>query len=295
LIYSRINSVAIICTKDRQLELLNILQNLENQLEKFSKIIVIDSSENDSSISPVYRFSNLDYYKSKPGLTHQRNIGISKIPKNTDYCHFFDDDVILEDTYLLNFNIYVKSNSDIKIATGRQLELSSSNFFISLVRLLKLSGKMLNNGINTSPNFQNSVDETLLEWMPGCNMIIASELLGGNGVLFDEVNRSGYSMGEDVDISIKLSRYGQIFYLPKCVYKHNLSTNNRASEVKKYLEFLNHRLLLTRDFPEKFKRNTLEVSVRLELILFSLLYFFSRKSYFKSWREAIRIFVREIN
>ena len=91
---------------------------------------------------------------------------------------------------------------------------------------MKLSGKLLKNGINTSPNYQNLVDETLLEWMPGCNMIIASELLGDNGVLFDEINRSGYSMGEDVDISIKLRNYGQIFYLPKCVYTHNLSKNN---------------------------------------------------------------------
>lgn len=295
MIYSRINSVAIICTRNRQLELLNILQNLENQVEKFSKIIVIDSSENDSSISSINRFSNVDYYQSKPGLTHQRNIGISKIPKNTEYCHFFDDDVILDDTYLFNFNGYIKSHSDIKIATGRQLEVSNSNFFISLIRLVKLSGKLLKNGINTSPNYQNLVDETLLEWMPGCNMIIASELLGGSGVLFDEIDRSGYSMGEDVDISIKLRNYGQIYYLPKCVYTHNLSKNNRSDEVKKYLEFLKHRLLLTNDYPEIFNKQMFLVSVRLELILFSLLYFFSRKSYFKSWREATRIFVREIN
>ena len=295
MINSRINSVAIVCTKDRQLELFNILQNLDNQVEKFLKIIVIDSSDNDSSISSINRFSNVDYYQSNPGLTHQRNIGISKIPKNAEYCHFFDDDVILDDKYLHHFNSYIKDCSDIKIATGRQIEISSSNFLIQLARLTGINGKLLSNGINLSPNYHSLKDGSIIEWMPGCNMIIATELLTRSDIFFDEINRSGYSMGEDVDISIKLSRYGQIFYLPKCVYKHNLSTNNRASEVKKYLEFLNHRLLLTRDFPEKFKRNTLVVSVRLELILFSLLYFFSRKSYFKSWREAIRIFVREIN
>lgn len=294
LIYPRINSVAIICTKDRQLELFTILQNLENQVVKFYRIIVIDSSENVSYFSSINGFSNVDYYKANPGLTHQRNIGIAKIPQDTDYCHFFDDDVVLDDTYLLNFNSYIKSNSDIKIATGRQLEVSSPKFLTSLIRSVKLSGKLLRNGMNTSPNYQNLVDGTVLEWMPGCNMIIASELLARSDIWFDEINRTGYSMGEDVDISIKLRNYGQIFYLPKCIYTHVLSENNRSSDVQKYLEFLKHRLLLTSDFSEKFNKKLLLVSIRFELISFSLLYFFSRKIHFKNWIEAIRIFINKI-
>lgn len=295
MIYTEIKNVAIICTKDRFFELSKILENLNDQIEKFYRIIVIDSSESTSNISTINGYLNVDYFKTTPGLTHQRNIGVTKIPKDTNFCHFFDDDVILDDKYLHHFNSYIKDFSDIKIATGRQIDISSSNFLIQLARLTGINGKLLSNGINLSPNYHSYKDGSIIEWMPGCNMIIATELLTRSDIFFDEINRSGYSMGEDVDISIKLSRYGQIFYLPKCVYKHNLSTNNRASEIKKYLEFLNHRLLLTRDFPEKFKRNTFVVSVRLELILFSLLYFFSRKSYLKSWREAIRIFIRKIN
>jgi glycosyltransferase involved in cell wall biosynthesis len=290
LIYSRINNVAVIPTKDRQVELLKLLHNLENQIEKFFKIIVVDSSDSVSNISSINRLSNVDYYRANPGSSHQRNIGISKIPANTHYCHFFDDDIVLDDTYLLNFNQYIKNNSNIKIATGRQLDVHSSNFSKSFIRTAKISGKLLINGINISPNYQNFVYPTVLEWMPGCNMIIAFELLARSDIRFDEIKRSGYSMGEDVDISIRLRRFEQIFYLPKCVYTHYLSKNNRLNEVQKYLEFLGHRLLLTIDYPEKFSKKIFLISTRFELMFFSLLYFFSKKRHFKSWSEAIRIF-----
>jgi GT2 family glycosyltransferase len=129
--------------------------------------------------------------------------------------------------------------------------------------------------------------------MPGCNMIIAFELLSRSDIRFDEINRSGYSMGEDVDISIRLRRIEEIFYLPKCVYTHYLSKNNRLNEVQKYLEFLGHRLLLTIDYPEKFSKKIFSISIRFELMFFSLLYLFSKKRHFKSWSEAIRIFINK--
>ena len=288
--FSEINNVAVICTKDRQIELFKILQNLETQVEKFFKIIVIDSSKISFFSSSDIRFSGIDFYQTSPGLTHQRNFGLTKIPGNSNFCHFFDDDVVLDDAYLLNFNKYIEENSDIRIATGRQKIKAPSNFFRLFTRITNLSGKLLSNGINISPNYFNLTDCTELEWMPGCNMIIAYGLIANGNVYFDELNRTGYSMGEDVDISVKLRSYGKILYLPNCVYTHNLSINNRMDEIQKYLEFLKHRYLLTRDYPEKFNTNIFFLSIRVELILFTFLYFFTKKRHFKSWGEAIRIF-----
>lgn len=283
-------NVAIICTKDRELELNNLLLSIEKQSISFSKVIVVDSSKNNKNfLSKQYSFT-IEHYKTRPGLTYQRNFGLNKAPVNTDFLHFLDDDVELEQNYLFNFKDFILRNPHHKVFTGRQINactFSLSNLFL---RLTRLNGKILFNGMNFSPDYciQNRYKE--LEWMPGCNMIISHKFMASNKILFDEKYRTGYCMGEDVDISIKLQKLVPIIYLPNSIYWHKRSDQNRLNEVDKHLDYLLHRYILTRVYPEKFSKRLFILSVYLEQITFLFLKVVRGKKKFSDWYMATKKF-----
>lgn len=285
-----INNIAVICTKDRENDLHNLLTSIENQSQNFSEVIIVDSSKNNNNLSLNKYSFTISHYKTEPGLTYQRNFGLSKIPIKSDFCHFFDDDVELDHNYLLNFNDFAFRNPNFQIFTGRQVNACKFSFSRLFLRLTGLNGKVLWNGINISPNYCNKKKHKELSWMPGCNMIFASDIFLSYNILFDEKYRSGYCMGEDVDISIKIRKIKKIIYLPNSIYSHNLSDQNRSSEVEKYLEFLTHRYILTKEYPEQFSKKILFISIYLEQTIFLFLNLIIGGDKYGDWYIAIKQF-----
>ena len=101
----KISFTAIICTLNRPSDLRQNLISLINQTYSFDHIVIVDSSDDNSSFEQYKKVtseqSNCFYQKSAKGLTFQRNVGISFCKNfNSDYLCFFDDDVILEQDYL---------------------------------------------------------------------------------------------------------------------------------------------------------------------------------------------------
>src|SRR5581483_3717691 len=97
----------ILCTRNRFSDVLNFLKTVVEQIEPADELIIIDSS--DATINEIESFkqifnknnfpqTRLVYKHTSPGLTYQRNVGISIATKEIIY--FFDDDTILEPDYL---------------------------------------------------------------------------------------------------------------------------------------------------------------------------------------------------
>jgi len=285
----RLEQVVVICTRNRLSDLSICLKSLEAQSVAFDKILIVDSSDKKSELHNSYDL-NINYYHTDSGLTYQRNFAISKLKNENAFIHFIDDDVTLDSNYLHNFKRYLNLEINSKAYSGKQIILENKLISETFLTLFKLHGKVLFNGININPNYKlEKVCE--IQWMPGCNMIIHNSIFQKNLIVFDEFNRSGYSMGEDVDMSIKLSYTTKILYLPECLYKHNLSPTNRLGLEVKLNLYLQHRLQLTRDYPSRFRESFFWLSLRFEKFFSKVYAVFSRKQIYFMYHTATKKFL----
>lgn len=284
------NNIAIICTKDRPEDLLNLLVSIEKQSLSFNRILIIDSSKVPFPKNKESFSFEFEYHHSLPGLTLQRNFGLSKLKFEFDFCHFFDDDVELDKDYLKNFVFYAKHLKTFSLGTGRQFPNSNVHIKTKLFNIFKLSGKVLRNGMNISPDYGWEKNPLMLQWMPGCNMIFSSKIIESGYVVFDDKYRSGYCMGEDVDISLKLRDFGPIVYLPNCEYTHKLSDQNRMKMQEVYLSFLKHRVILAKMYPDIVKLNYVFISFFIENLIFKILSLVFRSKKAQEWNSAFKNF-----
>lgn len=270
--------ISIICTKDRPNEVNQLIDNLLRLDKKFDKILIIDGSKLNTLKNSHKRNKTIQYARTLSGLTFQRNQGKKILVDEYDYYHFFDDDVCVKKKYLIEFENYLYELRELDVATGRQVGKFNKKYLF-ILRSLKIIGTILKNGMNITPDYLNLNRVELLQWIPGCNMIFSRRVFLDPVFIFDEINRSGYSMGEDVDISLKLKDYKK-YYLPKCEYIHYLSDNNRQKSEAQYYSYLTHRHRLTLDFREQFNPKLFIFSLYLEMYLFRVAYYLSFKEKF---------------
>jgi glycosyltransferase involved in cell wall biosynthesis len=95
----------IICTYKRAESVKLLLNALIDQTIVATKIIVVDSSEDDDtakSISLVDKKLAIEYIKvnqHEKGLTKQRNIGLKAVSEQSEIVFFLDDDIIPENDF----------------------------------------------------------------------------------------------------------------------------------------------------------------------------------------------------
>ena len=87
----------ILCTKYRPFEIDRLLGTIEKQTRRPDHIIISDGSDNPvDKVIKKYDFCSIDYVKVRPpSLPCQRNVAISRIPDNSEWIGFLDDDIIL--------------------------------------------------------------------------------------------------------------------------------------------------------------------------------------------------------
>lgn len=97
-----LTSTLIICTKYRARDLQRC-RTVVTQTRLPDELIVVDSGSDDTA-TRVAAFQEqaptckVEYLRSEPGLTKQRNVGIAHA--HNDTVHFLDDDVILDSHYM---------------------------------------------------------------------------------------------------------------------------------------------------------------------------------------------------
>ncbi len=219
------------CTKDRPKELRNLLTSIREQIgEKPYVHIIIDGSDNPVPVKEVVdQFTDLPiqyHHLRPPGLTRQKNFGISLLTNDIEWVGVLDDDVVLDKSCLQNLRDHVSRDSEVQgigLAFSN-IKLRTPNFFRNL---LLLDGK--NDGGFTPSGIPNSLhryDKDLsVEWPHGGATFWRMRIL--KEFPFDEWF-SGVGHFEDIDFSYRVSRKNKLIFLPTAqayVYENPIHPN----------------------------------------------------------------------
>ena len=238
----------IVCTRNRSSDLNEFLATLNLQTLVPEKILIVDSSNTQSQIDYSILTnieSRINHIQSTPGLTIQRNVGLSLTKTDYDYIHFFDDDVLLEPEYLEIVESVFQKNKNLVGVCGRTPDNPSTaprklkRFFLLDS---KKSGKLQKSGINVG--FRKQDKAYLVDWMPGCCMSYRSTAIGSK--IFDET-RANVGWGEDVDFSARMAGVGALLCEPRLGIFHKLSSVNRDSANTRFVKDLESRFKLAKD------------------------------------------------
>ena len=246
----KITNSVIICTRNRLNDITRCIVSLSKQIILPTEIIVVDSSDCmlinckkfcDVFNSDVFKNVKLVYKHTKPGLTIQRNIGI-KLAR-FEVIYFFDDDVVLEPSYIKEMNIVFEFNPQYGGGMGTVTNglVQPSIFYLSFRRLFFLQQDYSNgfftlSGMPTHAYGTNKFKE--VEVLGGCCFAFRRKILKKH--LFDE-SFKGYAYMEDSDISKRISDCCRLFFNPKARLQHFHSSvcrdkilENRAMYIRNY-------------------------------------------------------------
>jgi len=235
----------IICTRDRESEIIAAVASLVRQRRLPDELIVVDSGEGDRVEAMLQetiagRFP-LVYWRTAPGLPRQRNAGVALA--TGELVLFLDDDVILDEAYLAEISGFFERDQKQafhavqgRITMGSAAAGGPGGRFRKLRRLncgrfvrkafllpgvgtgsLKRSGFMSIAG-DTSPRE--------IEHLAGCCTCFRREVF--SSVAFDE-KLTDYAWMEDTDISRQVKRRGyRAYYWPRASLVHYVSPSSRT-------------------------------------------------------------------
>ena len=247
----------IIATRNRRNDLLKTLDSISQQIERPSKIIVVDSSDDELDQSPIKRkFEQIkvDFkiIRSLPGLTYQRNVGLGQIEK--DIIVFLDDDVLLEKDYFKKIKMVFENNGRIGGATGKiKNAIYKPSLLSKIIRKMFFMaypgrGEVLPSGCGCYINY--TLDTSFpVQWLSGCNMAYRKEVF--NELSFDE-NLAVYAC-EDLDFSYRVSKRFDMVYVPDAALDHCLTPASRLSQkIRSGMYIRGHHYLFRKNIEQKF-------------------------------------------
>ncbi len=190
----------------------------------------------------------LEYLTSPRGTSVQRNIGIDRA--QGEVIVFVDDDLFVERDVFARLSL-VYSDPRTLGASGHVVEPLSRKIGgqRALLRRLLLPGEQGRFTRFGYPRYVYEVNvERDVEWMPGCFMTARREAAAS--VRFDEHLR-GYSLAEDEDFALRLSRLGRIRYVPEIIVYHQ-KTGFRSIDSRSLGRMVvqNRSYLFRKNFPQ---------------------------------------------
>lgn len=245
-----LKSSYILCTRNRIDDVKRLFDTIFIQTYLPDEFVIVDSSDNDltkdyiDSIRSKIK-SNIVYIKSEPGLTLQRNIGISTAIG--DVLIFTDDDGILEKDYIENIMKCYEDDSVMGVGT-QQTNYVVKSKISSFTRRLFLLSRADGNGTLQRSGYP------ALQFMSNKDTIADTEILGGfcsyrkvvfNDFKYDE-NLKGYGLMEDVEFSYRVSRKYRLVYNPFARVYHNESKTERINHRKLLFMYIYNNYYLTK-------------------------------------------------
>lgn len=265
-----------VCTRNRPNELANITRDLLNQSSPVELILIIDSSDSINHAQTDLLLgldSKIKIYRTEPGLCKQRNKALEILPQ-TGIVTFFDDDIRLDHDYIASVEKVFAGDVMVCGVGGRTSEITNlSGWKKLLLRIIRAdsnkSGKVLKSGINV-PFYDNS-SVYKVDWLPGCCMSFKLEV--AKNLKFDE-SRHGVGWGEDVDFSLKVSKFGILVITPFSPVLHLRSEINRVGPNTRKIRELESRIKLATDFKDRVSISIVTLHfIALDTYLFLTAYF----------------------
>jgi len=127
----------VIPTRNRQQSLFRLLRALEEQTYSLHQVIIVDSSDDDSSAAIAVEFQSLPllYLRSRPHVCVQRNMGIKAA--SADHIFLCDDDIEPPNDYVQNLMEFLRDHQECGAVSGLLLEPAESGEFDDGNRSLK--------------------------------------------------------------------------------------------------------------------------------------------------------------
>ncbi|GMW01919.1 MAG: hypothetical protein AMXMBFR84_30550 [Candidatus Hydrogenedentota bacterium] len=248
----------VICTKDRVHDTQKCLASLAAQTESPDEVVVVDSgSDNTDAIVRQYAVGNpavrVNYLRSEPGLTLQRNVGIRAA--TCDILHFLDDDVILDPDYIAEIQrVFRLSGNEDVVAVSPILRLPKqvSPARMALFRFFGMphingTGRMLPSGFGSYTWYSGYTDVHELEVGCGCCAYRRSIF---DRITFDE-HFYGYGFLEDLEFSYRAGKLGRILCNPKAGMLH-VETPSARTDHKELaaMQIYNHYYVFKKHLPK---------------------------------------------
>jgi len=259
----------IIPTKDRPKFLSKTLFFLKKNRNFFNEVVVVDSSKKENFKKNTNYIRNLNlkikHIVSSPSTSLQRNLGLKKISKLSNYIMFLDDDVDFKKNALKNmknfilnnknyagygFNLILKSNSKINL-------LKKSPIFNYFNLYSNRPGKVAESGWHSKAiNLKKNI---FVDWLPTQAVIYNKRKIKG---MFFYLGFGSYSYLEDLDFSYALRKKAKLIIVSNAKYKSD-NTVNRNFFLFGKKELINRYIFL--------KRNKLKMSKFLVMSFFIIL------------------------
>ena len=225
----------VIPTRNRPVNLGNLINSLKNQTIAIDEVIIVDSSDEIYQLE-LTEFDNLKIELIRTEVKSaaiQRNIGMEHISDRCDLLYFLDDDVLPEPNYLEKLAL-VLNNSEAVGASGvaknplstqtRQKPSGIAGFAHKLFLLdSDIDGKLLLSGVNIPVRLENN-SVTEVDWLIGCSVWRYEKIK----FLRFEKDFLGQSLAEDVIFSVHAKKQGKLLTDPGVILIHEESMIGRA-------------------------------------------------------------------
>jgi len=272
----KLTSSVIICTKDREKDLLECVDSIIAQTILPEELIIVDAGkENEINTKLEEKLKKtplqLKYIQTQPGLTRQRNIGVKN--SSRDIIFFFDDDVVLDKDYIKNileiYNSNTETNVNLGGVSGKMLNFNKPpNLLIKIFRKIFFLSP---NGMLPPGFFDHTLSphkRSKVRIFSGCNMSYRREVL--ENFKFDE-NLKGYSFMEDVDLSFRVSQRYTLIQSSDATLVHKFApTSHDRLRKRVEMEVVNTSYLFKKNMPKSFKNYVLFTWSRLGVFLWML-------------------------
>ena len=232
----------VICTRNRIPTLLQQIEHLSELSEmKNVRLLIVDNSDEDTQgynelTHGVKRysskFSDLKIIKSTPGLVIARNKALEY--SSSDVIVFIDDDVRLPTNFIPIIHARFKKYPEI-VGLAPLIEGlydSQSIFLKNFLRIFRIFQGKITLTSHAFWIYERTKKDRYVDWLPGCCMAYRSRAISGTTFSTDLLMGStgGYSLGEDVDFSSRISRKGQLLCAVDIKIFHDLSKINRSND-----------------------------------------------------------------
>jgi len=249
---ARISIAVVIPTRNREVLLNQILDDLSSQSVKPNIVVVVDSSDEVLNINR----QNLNFVVLSSVIRSaaiQRNLGLAyldSLDSDFDLCAFLDDDVRIEEDYLEKLSrTLIDTHGAIGIsglAIGDDESHIRRNRFLDSIGFTGAEGKLTCGAINVPVRTAKKV--TKVDWLIGCSLWKLDSL----GAIRFQEDFMGQSIFEDVLFSVEAGKFGNLIVDPQVRFRHLLATENRPNLFEHYYSWVKNRYRLKRIAPQNF-------------------------------------------
>jgi len=229
-----------ICTRNRSTDLQRCILSISRANyaydAQFTEVLIIDEGvTTENVLERIHKILSRAGYKlkyvanpSSPGLVHSRILAVQKA--DGEVILFLDDDVEIDKDYLVNLVRAYKNNPSVIGIGGINILATRGNYLSRVYNLIfcydsGTLGKLSVSGYNGDiVRWPEQTKPFVSEYLSGCNMSFKKQALRD---LEAPPWLRGYSLGEDILVSLIARRSGPLVVDPTLRVKHYRSAVSR--------------------------------------------------------------------